>query len=67
MNSVKFWTASSISLGDFKLVFRFIFVSIISRNLAQLVELIVRNALLGLGEEKPSKEKKDWGMIWARV
>jgi len=58
MDSVKFWTAYSILFGVFKLVLRFIFEIIVSRNLAQFVELLVRHALFGLEEGWPSKKRK---------
>jgi len=50
MDLVKFWTASSILFGVFKLVLRFIFELIVSRNSAQFVERLVRHALFGLEE-----------------
>jgi len=58
MDSLKFWTKSSISFGVFSLVLRFIFEIIISRNLDQFVVLFVRHALLGLEEGWLSKERK---------
>jgi len=58
MDSVKFWTESSISFGVFNLVLRFIFEINISRNLIQFVALFERGALFGLEEGWPSKERK---------
>jgi len=50
MDSVKIWTESSISFGVFNLVLRFIFEFIISKILAQFVDLFIRHALFGLEE-----------------
>lgn len=56
---------TSISFGVFRLVFRFIFESIISQNLDQFVKLFLRHALLRLEEGRPSKERKTGG--WSKL
>lgn len=58
---MKLYTASSIAFGIFRLVFRFIFESIISQNLDQFVKLFLRHTLRILEQGRPSKERKTEG------